>query len=65
MALASRVKTHRHVCVSNQIPQLLTGGIDQWGVDCNNSFSWFELQILELRKIREINSPLLGWERQC
>jgi hypothetical protein len=30
MALAQRVKSHWHVCVSNQIFQLLKGRIDHW-----------------------------------
>jgi hypothetical protein len=34
----SHVKTHSHVYVSNQISQLLRGGIDQWSVGCNSSF---------------------------
>jgi hypothetical protein len=60
----SRVKTHQYVCVSNQIPQFLRGGIDQWGVNCDSSFPWLELhprqQILELRKIKEVNPLALG-----
>ncbi len=47
------VKTHRLVCVDIKIPQFLKGGIDQWGVGCDNSFFWLELrrrhQIFELR----------------
>jgi hypothetical protein len=59
------IKTHRHVCVNNQILQLLRGGIDQWGVGCDNSFLWLELhrrqQILELHKIGGVNLFTLCW----
>jgi hypothetical protein len=64
----NRVKTHRHVCVSNWIFQLLKGGIDWWGVSCNSSFPWLELhwrqQILELHKIGEVNLLVLGQQWQ-
>jgi hypothetical protein len=39
----NHVKTHLHVCVKNQIFQLLMGGIDQWGIGCDSSFPWLEL----------------------
>jgi hypothetical protein len=49
---------------NNQIPQLLKGGIDLWGVGCNSSFLWLELywkqQIFELLEIREVNPLMLG-----
>jgi hypothetical protein len=32
MALTQSCKKYQHVCVSNQIPQLLKGGIDYWGI---------------------------------
>jgi hypothetical protein len=34
----NHVKTHQLVCVNIQIPQLLKGRTDQWGVDHNKSF---------------------------
>jgi hypothetical protein len=33
------VKTHKSICV------LLKGKIDQWGVNCDNSFLWLELYL--------------------
>jgi len=67
MALANRcVKTHRYVYVNNQILQLLKEGNDQCDVSCDNSFFWIELhlmqQILELRKIGEINKEAMVLE---
>jgi hypothetical protein len=59
MALAQSCKKYQLVCVDTQIPQLLKGGIDQWGVSCDSSFFLLEprqrLQIFELCKIRELN----------
>jgi hypothetical protein len=34
----NHVKTHQLVCVNIQIPQLLMGRTDQWGVNHNNFF---------------------------
>ncbi len=65
----NHVKTHWLVFVNIQIPQLLMGGIDWWGVGCNNSFIWLELHrnqwILELHKINEVNPLTLSqqWQR--
>jgi hypothetical protein len=38
MALAQSCKKYQLVCVDTQIPQLLKGGIDQWGVNHNSFF---------------------------
>jgi len=60
----NHVKTHRHVCVRNQIFQLIRGGVDQCNVNYDRSFPWFEShqrqQILELHKIEKINLFTLG-----
>ncbi len=50
MELHHHVKTHWFVFVDIQIPQLLMGGIDQWGVGCNNSFFlvWTALKPMNL-----------------
>jgi hypothetical protein len=62
------VKTHQDVCVNNQIPELLKGGINQSIISYNNSFLWLKFhrkqQIFELCKIGEINLPMLGWQGQ-
>jgi len=64
----SRVRTHCHVCVSNQIFQLLWEGIDQWVpvAIAIAPFPWLETyqkqQILQLHKIKEINFFALGWQ---
>jgi hypothetical protein len=59
MALAQSCKNTLAFCVDIQIPQLLMGGIDQWGVGRNSSSLWFEphqkQQILKLHKIKEVN----------
>jgi hypothetical protein len=60
------VKTHPHACVDIQIPQLLRGGIDQQGVDHDNSVLWLEShwkqQVLRWHKIKEVNLHMLGWQ---
>jgi hypothetical protein len=38
----NHVKTHQLFCVDIQIPQLLMGGIDEWGVDRDICILWFE-----------------------
>jgi hypothetical protein len=65
----NHVKTHWFIYVDIQILQLLMGGIDQWGVNHDSSFLWLEPHrrqgIFELRKIREVNPFMLGWQQQC
>jgi hypothetical protein len=45
---------------------MLKGGIDEWGVGYDSPFPWLEMnqrqQILELRKIREVNMLALSWQ---
>jgi len=48
----------------NNVPQLLKGGIDQWGVNRNSSFLWLEpcrrQQIIELHKTGKVKLFALG-----
>jgi hypothetical protein len=59
MALAQSCKNISACLFRIQIPQLLKGGIDQLGVNCDSSFLLFEShqkqQIFELHKIGEVN----------
>jgi hypothetical protein len=64
MALAQSCKNALACFVSNQIPQLFKGRIDQWGVNCKSFFPWLELhqrpKKFEFHKIKEINPLALG-----
>jgi hypothetical protein len=59
------VKTHPHVFVNNQIPQLLKEELISGMSIMIAFFFWLDLhwrrQILEVRKIEKVNPLALGW----